>query len=56
MDNLMMSVMKELEGKSRGTQRIYVEVKLEAELVAESLSKKVARPSRRREMVEPAVK
>jgi len=40
MDTSMMSVMKELEGKSQGTQRIYVEDKLEAELLAASSQKR----------------
>ena len=51
----MMSRMNELEDENRRLKKIYLEEKLKAEIVAETLEKKVVRPSHRREMTKRAV-
>jgi putative transposase len=55
MDVSMMSRMKELEEENRRLKKMYLEEKLNAEIVSEALEKKVVRPSRRREMAKKAV-
>ncbi|NDV18263.1 IS3 family transposase [Pseudodesulfovibrio sp. JC047] len=56
MDASLMARMKELEKENRLLKRMYAEEKMNAEVVAEALGKKLVRPSRRREMAKKAVK
>ncbi|MCP1573971.1 putative transposase [Herbaspirillum rubrisubalbicans] len=50
MDVSMMARMKELEAENARLRKMYIEEKLKAEIVAETLEKKLVRPSRRSEM------
>ncbi len=55
MDAEMMSQLKELQDENRRLKKMYADAQLSADLLKESLSKKLVRPSQRREMARTAI-
>lgn len=55
MDVSLMTRMKELEEENRRLKKLYVEAQLSADLLRESLAKKMVRPAQRRALAQHAV-